>query len=79
MLLLVAKGIPANLQQVAILKHAVVNGLPGPKHRSRRLEHHTRTADVDHGMPGKNVRILWDATRQVWLTIHVARKEVSHN
>src|ERR1700722_7544302 len=58
MLLLVSKRIPSNLQQVTVLKHAVVHGLTSPKTRACRLELHARSVHADHGMPGKNVGIL---------------------
>ena len=58
MLLLIAESITANLQQVAILQHAVLHGLPSPKHRTHSMKHHSRTADVDHGVAWKYLRIF---------------------
>ena len=58
MFLLITEGVTANLQQIAVLQHAVVHGLSRPEHQSRSMKHDSSTADVDHSVPRQYLRVF---------------------
>src|SRR5580704_10932180 len=58
MLLLIAEGVTAKLQQVAVLKHSVMHRLSRPTHCAGRMQHHPCTVDGDRGVAGENVGVF---------------------